>query len=1220
MANKITEDAVEQMAIEILEAQGFSYIYGPTIAPDGELPERGNFADVILRERLKKAIDKLNPDIPEEAKEQALRQVANLPSQNLIENNEVFHRMVTDGVEVEYLGEHGVKGDKVWLFDFQNIHNNEFIVCNQFTVIQDNINKRPDIILFVNGLPLVVIELKNPTDENATVKKAFIQLQNYKKAISNLFYYNEIFIASDGFDAKSGSLTSEWSRFIAWKTVDGVKEDKATIPQIETLIKGMLRPDILLDLIKQFIVFEKFKKEDVKTGLTRIETVKKLAAYHQYHAINKALGSTVKASDEAGNRKAGVVWHTQGSGKSLSMVFFAGKVVLELNNPTIVVMTDRNDLDGQLFDTFAGCKQLLRQDPIQAESRAHLKKLLRTAGGGIVFSTIQKFFPENGVSEFDLLSDRKNIVVIADEAHRSQYGFGAKTTVKNGEAFTSYGFAKYVRDALPHASFIGFTGTPIEKEDASTLAVFGNYIDIYDIEQAVEDGATVRIYYESRLAKVQLKPEEKELLDAEVEAVTEGEESTAKEKAKAKWTQLEAIVGHKDRLRIIAKDIINHFEKRQDVFEGKAMIVTMSRRIAVELYKEIIALRSHWHDEDKRKGVVKVIMTSSSSDPEHWQIHNTTKDDRKGIGERFKDPDNDLKLIIVRDMWLTGFDAPCLHTMYVDKPMRGHNLMQAIARVNRVFKDKPGGLVVDYIGIASDLKKALATYTESGGKGAPTLDQNEAVAAMMEQHEIVCQMFNGFNYQKYFTVGTKEKMTIILEAQDHILSLEDGKNRFTKHVGLLSKAFALSVPHADAIKIKDEVGLFQAVKARLTKFEPTGGGKSDEEIETAIRQIVDKAVVAEGVVDIFDAAGIKKPDISILSEEFLSEVRGMKRKNIALELLKKLLNDELRIRLKRNIIQSKKLSEMLEQTIRKYQNNLLTTAQVIEELIKIAKDIKKSDQRGEELGLSEYELAFYDALANNDSAREVLGDKTLKELAIVLVDKVRANVSIDWTLKESVRAKLRTIVKRMLRKYGYPPDKQKLATETILQQTELLCDEWAKESIAPALKKEKSDLFFSDVIPDKEISKNDKYSTHLPVFSLQAAATAFSEEQNPEPRGWKKIDTRKKLDEHMFIAQVVGRSMEPTITDGSYCVFRFDQGGSRNGKVVLVESRQVTDPETNQKFTVKRYRSEKRHLEGDQWRHKKIILSPDNKDFDDIVLEDVSEDDFRVVAELICTV
>ncbi len=670
-----------------------------------------------------------------------------------------------------------------------------------------------------------------------------------------------------------------------------------------------------------------------------------------------------------------------------------------------------------------------------------MKKLLRVAGGGIIFTTIQKFFPEDGSSNFDLLSDRKNIIVIADEGHRSQYGFGVKTYQKNSEIITKYGFAKYLRDALPNASFIGFTGTPIEKKDASTPVVFGNYIDIYDIEQAVKDGATVPIYYESRLVKVHLKPEEKAKLDEEVEAITESEENTAAERAKAKWTQLEAIVGHRERLNVIAKDIVEHFEKRQEVLDGKGMIVCMSRRIAVELYEEIITLRPDWYSADLAKGAIKVVMTASSSDPEHWQMHHTTKQDRKAIGERFKDPGDELKLVIVRDMWLTGFDVPCLHTMYIDKPMRGHNLMQAIARVNRVFKDKPGGLIVDYIGIASDLKTALATYTASGGKGAPTLDQEEAMATCLEKFEIVKQMFSGFEYKKYFKADTKEKLTIILEAQEHILALDDGKNIFIRQISLLSQAFAMSVSHPKALEIKDEVGFFQAVKARLTKFKPAETGKSDAEIETAIRQIVDKAVVADGIIDVFDAAGIKKPDISILSDEFLAEITGMERKNLALELLKKLLNDEIKVRTRRNFVQGRKLSEMLENAIKKYHNNLLTASQVIEELVKLAKDIRESDKRGEELNLTEDELALYDALANNNSAREVLGDRQLAVIAIEVFKSVRNNATIDWTVKETVRARLRRDVKRILNKYGYPPDQQLLATENVLKQAELLANE-----------------------------------------------------------------------------------------------------------------------------------------------------------------------------------
>jgi len=1036
--NRIFESDVEKMTIELLEQQGYVYL-----SSEEQEAERGGLSEVVFRNRLKTAIDKLNPNIPENAKEQALREVLNLSSQSLIENNEVFHRMLIDGVRVEYQKNGDTAGDIVWLIDFENPLNNNFLVCNQFTVVENNVTRRPDVVILVNGLPLAVIELKNPADENATVKKAFTQLQNYKKAISSLFYYNGILVASDGLDAKMGSLTADWSRFIAWKTVDGIKEEKSTTPQIETLINGMLRPDILLDLIKQFTVFEKNKKEDPKTKLTSIETVKKIAAYHQYHAVKKAVESTKQASCEAGNRKVGVVWHTQGSGKSLSMVFYVGKIVWDLDNPTIVVVTDRNDLDDQLFDIFVGSKQLLRQEPIQADNRSHLKSLLKTAGGGIVFTTIQKFSPEDLSECFELLSDRKNIVVIADEAHRSQYGFGAKTLVKKGEVFTKYGFAKYLRDALPNASFIGFTGTPIERGDASTRAVFGNYIDIYDIEQSVQDGATVRIYYESRLAQVHLKEEEKEQLDAEVEEIAENEESTAKEKAKARWTQLEAIVGKPDRLKVVAKDIVEHFEARQEVFEGKGMIVTMSRRIAVDLYNEIIKFRPDWHDNDKKKGVIKIIMTSSSDDPENWQSHNTTKQERKEFGKRLKDPNDPLKLVIVRDMWLTGFDAPCLHTMYIDKSMKVHNLMQAIARVNRVYKDKLGGLIVDYIGIASDLKQALAIYTDSKGKGEIIIDQSEAIAVMMEKYEIVVQMFSGFDYKRYFAANTKEKLTIILEAQEHILSLEDGKNRFIKQVGLLSKAFALSVPSLPAMNIKDELGFFQVVKARLTKFEPVGSGKSDAEIDTAIRQIVDKAVAVDGIIDIFDAAGVKKPDISILSDDFLEEIRGMKRKNIALELLKKILNDEIKIRIKKNLIQSKKLSDMLDAAIKKYQNKLLTAAQIIEELIKLAKEIKEINKRGEDLGLTEDEIAFYDALATNGSAKEVLGDNTLRELARILVQQVKSNTAIDWTIKESVQAKLRVIVKRILRQYGYPPDQRKLATENILKQAELFADEWS---------------------------------------------------------------------------------------------------------------------------------------------------------------------------------
>lgn len=1057
---KITEDAVERLAINLLEKQGYTYIHGSTIAPEGKTPERESYSDVILKDRLQNTINTINPDLPSEALEQAFKEVINLPTQELFANNEAFHMMLTNGIEVEYSVDDNIKGNKVWLIDYENISNNDYLVCNQFTVIENNIHKRPDVILFINGLPLVVIELKNPAKEDATIKKAFTQLQNYKTAIPSLFYYNSILVASDGLDARSGSITSALSRFHAWKSVDGQLDTLSTTPQLETIINGMLKPVVLLDLIKRFVVFERTKNEDAESGQIMIKTEKKIAAYHQYYAVNKAVISTHKAVAKNGNGKGGVVWHTQGSGKSLSMVFFAGKLILSLNNPTIVVLTDRNDLDDQLFDTFVASKQLLRQTPVQAENKEQLKELLNVVAGGIIFTTIHKFSPENGEHIYPLLSKRRNIVIIADEAHRSQYGFKAKTvyiTDKNGNDVGScitYGFAKYMREALPNASFIGFTGTPVEKEDANTQAVFGNYIDIYDVTMAVEDGSTVRIYYENRLAKVKMKDEEEEKIDDELSEIADGAGDYEVEYSKSKWSKLEAIVGHKERIRNIARDIIYHFNERESVLKGKAMIVTMSRRIAVQLYEEIIKLKPEWHDDDRTKGVIKVIMTNSSSDPESWQKYYTTKFERKDLSERFKNPNDPLTLVVVIDMWLTGFDAPCLHTLYMDKPLKGHNLMQAIARVNRVYKDKEGGLIVDYIGIANDLKNALSTYVKSGCKDRPTIDQEQAVLKMSEKYEIVCQLFNStvkgkkdgrFDYKSYFKADTSNKLRIILEAQEHILGLDDGKKRFVKEVAALSAAYSLSIPDFRALKIKDEVGFFQAVKVRLQKFESgdNGGDRSNMEVDTAIKQIVDKALVSEGIIDIYNAAGIKKPDISILSDEFMEEIRGMKHKNLALELLKKLLKDEIKARSRKNIVQSKRFSEMLKNAVDKYHNNMLTTTEVIEEIIDIGKEIREEGKRGTSLGLSEDELAFYDALATNNSAVKVLKDDKLRELAIVLVKKVRENTTIDWTIKENVRAKLRVIVKRILKRYGYPPDMQKIAVDRILEQSKVIADDWA---------------------------------------------------------------------------------------------------------------------------------------------------------------------------------
>lgn len=1065
MTQRITETAVEEFCLEVLESQGYRFVSPEEL--NRQEPER-----VIIEETLRRMVFTLNPDVPQHAQDEAIKKVLTLSSQNLLENNEEFHRYLTEGIKVEIQKDGETRGEIVNLIDFHVPENNHFEVTNQFTVSASQrgtiVTKRPDVIILVNGMPLVVIELKNPSDENATVRKAYDQLQTYKHEVPQLFYYNTLLIASDGIEARTGSLTAGFSRFMCWKTVDGIREDDSVIPQIETLSKGMLRPEVLLDLIKQFTVFEKTESED-ENGLKQIQTVKKIAAYHQYHAVNKAVESTKRATAEShtvmedpqaygnlptvkdqpeGDQKAGVVWHTQGSGKSLSMVFYTGKIVLELNNPTIVVLTDRNDLDQQLFDTFASCKQLLRQTPVQAEDREDLKKLLKTEGGGIIFTTIQKFAPEEGSSVYEMLSERRNIIVMADEAHRSQYGFAAKTIEKEDHAVIKYGFAKYLRDGLPNASFIGFTGTPIERDDASTPAVFGNYIDVYDIEQAVEDGATVRIYYESRLAKLNLDEEKIPELDKEFEALTEGQEEVVSQKTKTKWTQLEAIVGHPKRIKAIAADFVEHFENRQEAFEGKAMLVAMSRRIAVELYDAVIKLRPEWHDDDLRKGKIKVVMTSNSSDPVEWAKHSTSKQDRRDLADRLKDPSDELEIVIVRDMWLTGFDAPSMHTLYVDKPMQGHNLMQAIARVNRVYKDKEGGLVVDYLGIATSLKQALATYTESGGKGKPTFDQSEAVALMREKLEVVAQILHDFDYSQYFEADTRRKMMMLVEAQDFLLGIADGKERFCKEVNVLSKAFALAVPSQEAMEAKDEVAFFQAVKARLAKFDEAGGksGKTSAEIESAVRQLIDRAVVSEGVVDVFDAAGIQKPDVSILSDEFMDEVRGMEQKNLAVELLRKLLNDEIKSRTKRNAMQSKKLSEMLENAIRKYQNNVLTAAEVIQELIEMGKEIKASDLEAQEVGLSDYEYAFYMALADNDSAKEVMDNDTLKDLAIVLVNLVRKNATIDWTKREKVRIKMRALVKTTLKRFGYPPDLEKIATENILKQAELLADELVADS------------------------------------------------------------------------------------------------------------------------------------------------------------------------------
>ena len=1023
MSDRFTESVVEQAALAWLESLGYTILSGLEIAP-GELEaEREEYGQVVLERRLRQTLQRLNPQIPSDALEEAFRKLTRPESPSLVGNNHAIHKYLVDGVPVEYQRADGsIGGDLVRVLDHDTPENNEFLAVNQFTVVEDRRERRPDIVLFVNGLPLAVIELKSATSESATIWSAFNQLQTYKEQIPSLFAFNEALVISDGMQARVGTLTADREWFMPWRTIEGEELADTRLPQLQVVLEGVFDKRRFLDLIRYFIVFE-----DVGGGVLS----KKMAGYHQYHAVNLALESTVEAAGEGGDKRVGVVWHTQGSGKSLTMAFYAGRVVLHdaMENPTLVVITDRNDLDDQLYGTFARCHELLRQQPEQAQSRANLRELLHTSSGAVVFTTVHKFFPTEGEDQHPL-SDRRNVVVIADEAHRSQYDF-------------IDGFARHMREALPNASFIGFTGTPIERADANTRAVFGDYVSVYDIERAVKDGATVPIYYESRLAKLELDEDERPTLDEEFEEATEGEEVESRERLRTKWAQLEALVGTEKRIKLIAQDLVNHYERRLEVMDGKAMIVCMSRRICVELYNAVAAIRPDWHHEDDNKGILKVVMTGSASDPVDWQRHIRSKTRREELAKRFKDSRDPFKVVIVRDMWLTGFDAPCLHTMYADKPMRSHGLMQAIARVNRVFKDKPGGLVVDYLGLAHELKSALATYTESGGKGRTAVDQEEAVAVMLEKYEVCSGIFHSFDWSAWITGDPTERVAILPAVQEHVLKQDDGKNRLAKAVTDLSKAFALSVPHEKALEIRDDVAFFQAVKSVLTKSAGVDR-RSPEKIEHAIRQIVSRAVASDEVIDIFAAAGLKKPDISILSDEFLAEVRGMPQRNLAVEMLRKLLEGEIKTRGKKNVVQARSFAEMLENSIRKYQNRAIETAQVIEELIALAKELREADRRGEALGLTEDEIAFYDALEVNDSAVKVLGDETLRIIAQELLRAVRNNVTIDWTVRENVRAQMRVMVKRILRQYGYPPDKQARATELVLEQAEVLCRDWAE--------------------------------------------------------------------------------------------------------------------------------------------------------------------------------
>jgi type I restriction enzyme, R subunit len=1023
LGKQVIESVVEDAALAWFEGLGYAVLEGPEIAAGETDAEREDpsYRDVILTRRLRQAIERLNPDLPRAAFEEASRKLSRIDAPILVNRNQIFHRMLVEGVAVEYPRKDGsIVGAQVRVFDFENPGSNDWLVVNQFTVCEGQHTRRPDIIVFVNGLPVAVIELKNAVDENATIWNAFDQLQTYKHQIPCLFVFNSLLVISDGLAARVGSLTADPDRFMPWRTIEGEELAPVSFPQLQVLIEGLFEKRRLLDFIRHFVVFE-----DEGGGIL----TKKIAGYHQFHAVNRAVQTTIEAIGAEGDRRAGVVWHTQGSGKSLTMVFYAGRLVLqrELQNPTIVVLTDRNDLDDQLFGTFSRCFEVLRQPPVQAVDREHLKSLLQVSSGGIVFTTIQKFMPAKG-EKYPQLSDRCNIVVIADEAHRSQYDF-------------IDGFAKHMRDALPNASFIGFTGTPIEKTDANTRAVFGDYISVYDIQRAVEDKATVPIYYESRLAKIELPEALKPKIDADFDEATEGEEVDHREKLKTKWAAIEAVVGTEKRLAVVAADLVKHFEERNSVIDGKAMIVCMSRRICVDLYNQIVKLRPDWHSEDDQAGTVKVVMTGAATDPVNWQQHIRDKRRREGLAKHFKNPKDGLKLVIVRDMWLTGFDVPCLHTMYLDKYMRSHGLMQAIARVNRVFGNKPGGLVVDYLGIAHELKQALATYTESGGKGTTALPQEDAVAEMLRRYEICRDMFHGFDWSHWASGTATQKLGILPNAQEHILKQEDGKKRYLRAVSDLTSGFALAVPHEKALQIRDDVGFFQAVRSVLAKSD-LQQKVPNIDLEHAIRQIVSNAIASTDVVDIFAAAGLKKPDISILSDEFLAEVQKMPQRNLAVELLQKLMNNEIKTRSKKNVVQSRLFSEMLANAIRKYQNRAIEAAQVIEELIGLAKQMRDSAARGEKLHLSDDEVAFYDALETNDSAVKVLGDETLRTIARELVETVRKNTTIDWTMRENVRAHLRVLVKRILRKYGYPPDMQEKATMTVLEQAEVLSANW----------------------------------------------------------------------------------------------------------------------------------------------------------------------------------
>jgi len=1028
----MTEDQLEQEALGWLAEVGYITRYGLSIAPDGDSPERSDYRQVLLEDRLRAAVDRLNPAIPAVARADAIQQVIDLGIPAQLSANRRFHQLLVTGVPVQYQQAGDTRGDFVKLIDWADPAANEWLAVNQFSIKGPHHTRRPDIILFVNGLPLVLLELKNPADENADIWKAYDQIQTYKEQIPDVFNYNELLVISDGSEARFGSLSADSERFMQWRTIDGASIDPlGQFDELETMIRGLLAPAYLLDYLRFFVLFE----DDGNL-------VKKIAGYHQFHAVRAAINQVVIAARPGGTHKGGVVWHTQGSSKSITMTCFAARVMQNtaMENPTIVVITDRNDLDGQLFGVFSLAQDLLREEPVQASTRQDLRaKLGNRPSGGIVFATIQKFMPGEDEDTFPVLSERHNIVVIADEAHRTQYGFEAKLKGKEGHEKYQVGYAQHLRDALPNATFVAFTGTPVSSEDRDTRAVFGDYIHIYDMQQAQEDGATVAIYFESRLAKLALKQEDMPEIDAEVDELAEDEEEDQQAKLKSRWAALEKVVGAEPRVAAVATDLVAHFEERNKAQHGKAMIVAMSRDICVHLYNEIIKLRPDWHDPDPERGAIKIVMTGSASDKALLRPHLYSAQVKKRLEKRFKDPADPLQLVIVRDMWLTGFDAPCVHTLYVDKPMKGHNLMQAIARVNRVFKDKQGGLVVDYIGIANELRSALKEYTASNGRGRPTVDSAEAYAVLEEKLDILRALLHGYDYSDFLTSGHKR----LAGAANHVLAQKDGKKRFADTALAMSKAFSLCCTLNEAKAVREEVAFFQAVKVILTKRDISQQKRSDEQRELAIRQIINSAVVSEEVVDVFDAVGLDKPNIGILDDAFLAEVRNLPERNLAVELLERLLEGEIKTRFAGNVVQSKKFSELLADVVKRYQNRAIETAQVIEELIEMAKKFRAAASRGEELGLSDDEVRFYDALADNESAVRELSDETLKKIAHELTENLRQNLSVDWSARESVRAKLRLMVKRILRKYKYPPDQQEAAVELVLQQAEALGEVWA---------------------------------------------------------------------------------------------------------------------------------------------------------------------------------